>query len=137
MMRVSNKQKGSAEGFIELFSGSRSGVKTTFLNGNHLHYDILAGAIYLKFKSALAGGYWPNKTAGVSSYYRNRGGVYLYNSSKRAKAHSNKVKRYAENVNLVCFEDNYTNDVLEAMCAIEDDVDFCLDNLERGQQYEI
>ena len=110
-----NNDESQLQSFLDFYARDYADIKSDLRNGRNVYFDILAGAIYLKFVTALAGGYIvPGDAPGGIARY-NGGGVPNYlgkvEGAGQAEGRLYEIKES-------CIEDQFTPSVLEEACDV-------------------
>lgn len=104
------------EQFIELFSQSRSTVKSFLRRGEDTEMDLVASAIYLKFYYARTGFYY-------NPHSRSAGALSLYGEGS---SYATQAMNTINQVNYTCVEnDPYLIDIENTSCELSDDPAAC------------
>ncbi len=102
--------------FIELFSQSRSTVKSFLRRGEDTEMDLVASAIYLKFYYARTGFYY-------NPHSRAAGALSLYGEGS---SYATQAMNTINQVNYTCSEnDPYLLDIEDTSCELSDDPAAC------------
>ncbi len=114
VMTCLNNDKSQYDAFMTFYNRPFEEIKTDLRSGQNVYFDVLMGALYLKFVTALAGGYIvPGDSPGGIARY-NGGGVPNYLGKVQGL---NQGEGRLEQISGTCYEDKFTPNVLGEACG--------------------
>lgn len=109
-----NNDRTQYNAFMEFYGRTFDEIKRDLRRGTNVYFDVLMGAIYLKFVTSLAGGYMvPGDAPGGIARY-NGGGVPNYLGKVQG---TGQAEGRLEQISGSCYQDNFSPNVLGEACG--------------------